>query len=91
MRVGEGACHALIAHPTNTHQRPRDLSDLERTLDLPVPLTVALEIQKKLALVGELLAVAHDEVLLPTTPIGLRQERAIARGVSQVHDVLAAA
>ena len=91
MGVGEVACQALVANSANAHQRPRDLSDLERALDLPVLATVALEVQHELAFVRNLLAVAHDEVLFAAASIGLRQERAIARGVPQIHDVLAAA
>ncbi len=91
MGVGEVACQALVANSADAHQRPRDLSDLERALDLSVLAIVALEVQHELAFVRNLLAVAHDEVLLPSASIGLCQKRAVARGIPQIHDVLAAA
>ena len=75
MRVGEAACHAVVAHSADTHQRSSDLSDLERALDLPVPIAVTLKVQQQMAFVTKLLAVAHDEVLLPSTPIRLSRAR----------------
>ena len=86
MGIGEGASHPMVAHSAGRHEQPGHLSDLERAFDLPVPVSVALEVQQQLSLVGNLLAVARDEILLLATPIGLNQERAIAWGVPQVHD-----
>ena len=91
MGVGEVACQALITYSADAHQRPRDLSDLERTLDLPVLTTVALEVQHELAFVRNLLAVADNKVLFASASIRLCQKRTIAWGVPQIHDVLAAA
>ena len=89
MVIAEPAGHALGAHAATRHERSRDFSNLQDTLDLEVH--VALEVERQLALIRNPLAVAYDKVLVPFAAGRLHKEAAIAWSVLLVHETLRAA